>query len=71
MTYWRNSTYRLGLTGQISLHSLCYAFTQDQIDHYLKQSYSEQEAQAKMSMDLGMSMDEEDILSRCIEEHNR
>lgn len=53
MNYWRNSTYRLGLTRQISPHSLHYAFTQDQIDHYLKQGYSEPEALAKMSMDLG------------------
>lgn len=53
MNYWRNSTYRLGLTGQISPHSLRYAFTQDQIDQYLKQGYSEQEALAKVSMDLG------------------
>lgn len=53
MNYWRNSTYRLGLTGQISPHSLRYTFTQDQIDHYLKQGYSEQEALAKVSMDLG------------------
>lgn len=53
MNYWRNSTYRLGLTGQISPHSLRYAFTQEQVDQYLKQGYSEQEALAKVSMDLG------------------
>ncbi|WP_392562173.1 integrase domain-containing protein [Orbus sturtevantii] len=53
MNYWRNSTYRLGLTGQISPHSLRYAFTQEQVDQYLQQGYSEQEALAKASMDLG------------------
>lgn len=53
MNYWRNSTYRLGLTGQISPHSLRYAFTQEQVDQYLTQGYSEQEALAKASMDLG------------------
>lgn len=53
MNYWRNSTYRLGLTRQISPHSLRYAFTQDQIDHYPKQGYREPEALAKVSMDLG------------------
>lgn len=53
MNYWRNSTYRLGLTGQLSPHSLRYAFTQHQVDHYLKQGYNEQEALAKVSMDLG------------------
>lgn len=53
MNYWRNSTYRLGLTGQIAPHSLRYAFTQEQIDHYLKQGYTEKEALAKVSMDLG------------------
>lgn len=29
MNYWRNSTYRLGLTRQMSPHSLRYTFTQD------------------------------------------
>lgn len=53
MNYWRNSTYRLGLTGQIAPHSLRYAFTQEQVGQYLKQSYSEQEALAKVSIDLG------------------
>ena len=51
MNYWRNSTYRMGLTEQISLHSLRYAFTQEQVDQYLKQGYSEQEALTKTSMD--------------------
>lgn len=54
MNYWRNSTYRLGLTGQIAPHSLRYALTQkQQVDQYLIQGYSEQEALAKASMDLG------------------
>lgn len=53
MNYWRNSTYRLGFTGKISPHSLRYAFTQEQVDQYLKQGYSESEALAKASMDLG------------------
>ena len=53
MNYWRNSTYRMGLTEQISPHSLRYAFTQEQVDQYLKQGYSEQEALAKATMDLG------------------
>lgn len=53
MTYWRNQTSRLGLTGNISPHSLRYAFAQQQIQYYLKQGYSEPEALAKTSMDLG------------------
>lgn len=53
MNYWRNSAYRLGLTGPISPHSLSYAFTQEQVDQYLKQGYSEEEVLAKASMDLG------------------
>lgn len=47
MNYWRNSTYQLGLTGQIAPHSLRYAFTQEQFDQYLTQGYSEQEVLAK------------------------
>lgn len=36
MTYWRNQTCRLGLTGKISPHSLRYAFAQQQIQYYLQ-----------------------------------
>ena len=53
MTYWRNSCSAIGLKGQISAHSLRYAFTQDAIDYYLQQGYTKQEALALTSMDLG------------------
>lgn len=53
MTYWRNHTRRMGMTGKHSPHSLRYAWSQDAIRHYREQGYSEKEAQALTSMDLG------------------
>lgn len=53
MNYWRNSIYRLDLTGKISPQSLRYAFTQEQVGCYLTQGHSEKEALANASMDLG------------------
>lgn len=53
MTYWRNQTRLLGLTGKYAPHSLRYAWAQEVITHYLEQGLSEKEAQAKVSMNLG------------------
>lgn len=53
MTYWRNHTRAIGLKGQLSPHSLRYAFAQDAIAYYQSQGYSKQEALAQASMDLG------------------
>ena len=53
MTYWRNHTTALGLTGKISPHSLRYAYAQDGLQYYQEQDYSEKEALALVSMDLG------------------
>ncbi|MFD1261643.1 integrase domain-containing protein [Entomomonas asaccharolytica] len=53
MTYWRNHTAALGLRGTISPHSLRYAYAHDGMQHYQEQGYSEKEALAMVSMDLG------------------
>jgi len=53
MTYWRNQTTRLGLTGAYSPHSLRYAWAQDAIRYYAQQGYAPKEAIAMTSMDLG------------------
>lgn len=53
MTYWRNQAERLGLTGVHAPHSLRYAWAQDAIRHYLAQGFSQKEALAQVSMDLG------------------
>lgn len=53
ITYWRNQTRLLGLSGKYAPHSLRYAWTQEVMAHYLAQGLSEKEAQAKVSMDLG------------------
>jgi hypothetical protein len=53
MTYWRNHTRAIGLRGQISPHSLRYAFAQQDIIHYQQQGYSRKETLALTSMDLG------------------
>jgi integrase len=53
MTYWRNHCSAIGLKGKISAHSLRYAFTQDAIQYYIKQGYTQKEALALTSMDLG------------------
>lgn len=53
MTYWRNQTSRLGLTGEHSPHSLRYAWAQDAIRYYLGQGFSKKEVLAKVAMDLG------------------
>lgn len=53
MTYWRNQTTRLGLIGKSSPHSLRYAYAQDGIQYYKEKGYSEKEAFAMVSMDLG------------------
>lgn len=53
MGYWRNQTREIGLTGKISPHSLRYAFAQDLMNYYQKEGYTEKEALAMTSMDLG------------------
>lgn len=53
MTYWRNQTARLGLKGEIAPHSLRYAFTHESVDYYLSKDYTDKEALAMTSMDLG------------------
>ncbi|QIQ22173.1 integrase domain-containing protein [Zophobihabitans entericus] len=53
MTYWRNQTRLLGLSGKYAPHSLRYAWAQEVMAHYLEQGLSEKEAQARVSMDLG------------------
>lgn len=53
MGYWRNQTRAIGLTGKISPHSLRYAFAQDLMNYYQKEGYTEKEALAMTSMDLG------------------
>ena len=53
MTYWRNHTRAIGLKWQLSPHSLRYAFAQEAIKYYQTQGYTQQEALAQASMDLG------------------
>lgn len=53
MTYWRNHTRAIGLKGQLSPHSLRYAFTQETITYYQSQCFTRQEALAQASTDLG------------------
>lgn len=53
MKYWHSQAARLGLTGAYSPHSLRYAWAQEAICHYLAQGFSEKEALALTSMDLG------------------
>ncbi|KFK96454.1 MULTISPECIES: integrase domain-containing protein [unclassified Serratia (in: enterobacteria)] len=53
MTYWRNQTRRIGLTGKHSPHSLRYAWAQEAIHYYKQQGYTDKEALALTSMDLG------------------
>lgn len=53
MSYWHREVKELGLTGKYSPHSLRYAWAQDAVDFYLAQGFSEQEALAQTSMDLG------------------
>lgn len=53
MSYWRNQTTALGLTGKYSPHSIRYAWAQDAMAHYLQQGFSQKEALALTSMDLG------------------
>lgn len=53
MTYWRNQTRAIGLSGTIAPHSLRYAWAQDAIQYYQQQGYTNKEALAMTSMDLG------------------
>ncbi|MRT58392.1 tyrosine-type recombinase/integrase [Enterobacteriaceae bacterium RIT693] len=53
MNYWRGALAKAGLTGNYTPHSLRYAWAQDAIRHYLAQGFSDKEALALTSMDLG------------------
>ena len=53
MNYWRGALAEAGLTGNYAPHSLRYAWAQDAIRHYLAQGFSDKEALALTSMDLG------------------
>ncbi|MCR5944919.1 DNA-binding protein [Salmonella enterica subsp. houtenae] len=53
MSYWRGALAEAGLTGNYTPHSLRYAWAQDAIRHYLAQGFSDKEALALTSMDLG------------------
>lgn len=53
MNYWRKEIAKAGLTGIYTPHSLRYAWTQDALRHYLAQGFSDKEALALTSMDLG------------------
>lgn len=53
MTYWRNQTTAIGLTGKNAPHSLRYAWAQDSLKHHQAQGFNRAEARALTSMDLG------------------
>lgn len=53
MTYWRNQTARLGMSGKHSPHSLRYSWAQEAVQYYEKEGYAAKEALALASMDLG------------------
>lgn len=53
MNYWRGALAEAGVTGNYTPHSLRYAWAQDAIRHYLAQGFSDKEALALTSMDLG------------------
>ncbi|EHB3784212.1 DNA-binding protein [Salmonella enterica subsp. houtenae serovar 17:z29:-] len=53
MNYWRGALAEAGLTGNYTPHSLRYAWAQDAIRHYLAHGFSDKEALALTSMDLG------------------
>ena len=53
MNHWHYHCRALGLKGEIAPHSLRYAFAQQATEHYIEQGYSQQEALALTSMDLG------------------
>ncbi|MFC3394479.1 integrase domain-containing protein [Brenneria rubrifaciens] len=50
---WRSQTALAGLKGQYSPHSLRYAWAQDAMCYYQQQGFSNREASALVSMDLG------------------
>jgi len=53
MNRWRSQNSRAGLTGRYSPHSLRYAWAQEAIQHYRQQGFSQKEARALVSTDLG------------------
>lgn len=53
MNYWRGEIAKAGLAVITPRNSLRYAWAQDAIRHYLAQGFSDKEALALTSMDLG------------------
>lgn len=53
LQYYHRNVHALGLIGQIAPHSLRYAYACDAVDAYMRQGYSEREAQALAAQDLG------------------
>ncbi len=53
MNRLRSQTALAGLKGEYSPHSLRYAWAQDAMRHYRQQGFSNREASALVSMDLG------------------
>ena len=53
MNYWRREIAKAGLTGIYTPHSLRYAWAQNAMRHHLAQGFSDKEALALTSMDLG------------------
>ncbi|AJJ22101.1 integrase domain-containing protein [Yersinia enterocolitica] len=50
---YRNIVRAAGLVGQYAPHSLRYAYSRDALAHYRNKGFSQKEAQALVSMDLG------------------
>lgn len=53
MDYWHDQAKALGLTGKIAPYSFRYAFSQNLTNYYLEEGYTEKEALAMTSKDLG------------------
>lgn len=66
---WRLQTALAGLEGQYSLHSLRYAWAQDAMRYYRQQGFSNREASALVSMDLGQGMGEGGMYNGFIGKH--
>jgi site-specific recombinase XerD len=53
LTYFSNTARAIGLKGQLSAHSLRYAFAENNLKNYRMQGFTKKEAEAMTSMDLG------------------
>ncbi|NDL64248.1 integrase domain-containing protein [Acerihabitans arboris] len=51
--HYRNIVRDAGLVGKYAPHSLRYAYSRDATEHYIKNGFSQKEAEALVSMDLG------------------